>query len=91
MKRCEAPAKRGTGIGTCDRPLDESGRCDNWRDHLGGPEDFYDTVREEMYRMGVQGPHSAHLADAYRKGLARELFMALKDGGFFDRYAEANR
>lgn len=55
----------------------------------GGPEDFYDTVREEMYRMGVKGSHSAFPHEEYRKGLARELYMALKDGGFFDRYLEA--
>lgn len=34
MARCEAEAKRGTGTGTCDRPLDEHGYCDRASDHL---------------------------------------------------------
>jgi hypothetical protein len=32
--RCEANARRGTGTGTCDRPLDSHGQCDRAGDHL---------------------------------------------------------
>lgn len=34
VKRCEANAKRGTGTGMCNRPLDETGHCDREGDHL---------------------------------------------------------
>lgn len=33
-ERCEANAKRGTGTGMCNRPLDETGHCDREGDHL---------------------------------------------------------
>lgn len=32
--RCEEFAKRGTGYGACDRPLDEHGYCDRPGDHI---------------------------------------------------------
>ena len=32
--KCEAEAKRGTGIGTCDKPLDQHGRCGYERNHI---------------------------------------------------------
>jgi hypothetical protein len=32
--RCDANAKRGTGTGICDRPLDEHGQCDRADKHL---------------------------------------------------------
>lgn len=32
--RCEAEAKRGTGTGACDRPLDEHGQCDRAAQHI---------------------------------------------------------
>jgi len=32
--RCDANARRGTGTGTCDRPLDSHGQCDRASDHL---------------------------------------------------------
>lgn len=31
---CEANARKGTGTGICDRPLDELGQCDRASDHL---------------------------------------------------------
>lgn len=31
---CDANAKRGTGTGVCNRPLDEHGQCDRAGDHL---------------------------------------------------------
>lgn len=33
-KTCDANAKRGTGTGICDRPLDEHGNCPNASNHL---------------------------------------------------------
>lgn len=32
--RCEAQARKGTGTGICDRPLDTNGYCDRANDHL---------------------------------------------------------
>lgn len=32
--RCEEFARRGTGVGTCDLPLDVHGRCDRAGNHL---------------------------------------------------------
>lgn len=34
MRACEANAKKGTGSGMCDRPLDQHGYCDRASDHL---------------------------------------------------------
>lgn len=34
-RRCEADARKGTGTGTCNRPLDSHGQCDRAADHLG--------------------------------------------------------
>ncbi len=34
IKRCEALAHKGTGVGTCDRPLDEHGNCDRAASHV---------------------------------------------------------
>lgn len=34
MATCDANARRGTGTGMCDRPLDEHGQCDRAGDHL---------------------------------------------------------
>lgn len=34
MTRCGAFARRGTGTGTCERPLDEHGQCDRAGQHL---------------------------------------------------------
>lgn len=34
VERCEADARRGTGTGVCDRPLDSYGRCDRASDHV---------------------------------------------------------
>lgn len=31
---CDANARRGTGTGVCDRPLDQHGQCDRAADHL---------------------------------------------------------
>lgn len=31
---CDANAKRGTGTGPCDRPLDEHGYCGHEREHI---------------------------------------------------------
>jgi hypothetical protein len=31
---CEALARRGTGTGMCNRPLDERGQCDRASDHI---------------------------------------------------------
>jgi hypothetical protein len=31
---CEAFARKGTGYGACNRPLDKDGYCDNARDHV---------------------------------------------------------
>jgi hypothetical protein len=31
---CEANARRGTGTGMCDRPLNEHGYCDRAADHI---------------------------------------------------------
>lgn len=31
---CEALARKGTGEGMCDRPLDSHGRCDRASDHI---------------------------------------------------------
>jgi hypothetical protein len=31
--RCEALARKGTGTGVCDRPLDDHGQCDRASDH----------------------------------------------------------
>lgn len=33
-KRCEARARKGTGEGTCDRPLDKHGNCDRASSHI---------------------------------------------------------
>lgn len=33
-QRCEANARRGTGTGMCDRPLDAHGYCDRASDHI---------------------------------------------------------
>lgn len=33
-KRCEALAVRGTGVGVCDRQLDEKGQCDRASSHV---------------------------------------------------------
>lgn len=33
-ERCASYARRGTGAGLCDRPLDEHGYCDRPSDHL---------------------------------------------------------
>jgi hypothetical protein len=33
-KRCEALARKGTGIGACDQPLDERGYCPRPNDHI---------------------------------------------------------
>jgi len=33
-KKCEENARKGTGTGVCDRPLDKNGRCDRAADHL---------------------------------------------------------
>jgi hypothetical protein len=32
---CGANARRGTGTGICDRPLDELGQCDRASNHIG--------------------------------------------------------
>lgn len=32
--RCEAQARKGTGTGMCDRPLDRHGNCDRAGDHI---------------------------------------------------------
>ena len=34
-KRCEELARKGTGTGTCDRPLDAHGQCDRAGEHMG--------------------------------------------------------
>lgn len=34
VRYCDANARRGTGTGICDRPLDEIGQCDRASDHL---------------------------------------------------------
>jgi len=34
VQRCEARARKGTGEGSCDTPLDERGRCPRSRQHL---------------------------------------------------------
>lgn len=31
---CEAYARKGTGFGTCARPLDDNGYCDRSADHI---------------------------------------------------------
>lgn len=31
---CDAYARRGTGTGMCNRPLDSHGRCDRASDHI---------------------------------------------------------
>lgn len=31
---CEAFARKGTGFGSCDRPLDKDGYCDRAGDHM---------------------------------------------------------
>lgn len=33
--RCDANAKRGTGTGMCDHPLNEHGGCPNASNHIG--------------------------------------------------------
>lgn len=33
MSNCEALARKGTGYGVCDRPLDEHGQCDRPETH----------------------------------------------------------
>jgi hypothetical protein len=33
-RRCEARARKGTGVGTCNRPLDDHGQCDRASDHF---------------------------------------------------------
>lgn len=35
--RCGAEARRGTGTGVCDRPLDGHGYCDRASDHIEAP------------------------------------------------------
>jgi hypothetical protein len=34
LHRCEAEARKGTGTGVCDAPLDKHGNCPNVGDHL---------------------------------------------------------
>jgi hypothetical protein len=34
VDRCSENARRGTGTGACDRPLDGYGQCDRASDHL---------------------------------------------------------
>lgn len=34
-RHCDAHARRGTGTGVCDRPLDRHGGCDRAADHVG--------------------------------------------------------
>ena len=34
---CEAYARKGTGTGTCDRPLDAHGQCDRASSHIAAP------------------------------------------------------
>jgi hypothetical protein len=34
VSRCEVAARKGTGEGVCDRPLDKHGQCDRAADHL---------------------------------------------------------
>jgi hypothetical protein len=34
QRKCEARARRGTGEGMCDRPLDEHEQCDRAADHI---------------------------------------------------------
>lgn len=36
-RRCESYARKGTGTGTCDRPLDRHGYCDWAGDHIEAP------------------------------------------------------
>lgn len=31
---CDALAKKGNGLGMCNRPLDEHGNCDRASDHI---------------------------------------------------------
>lgn len=38
MKRCEEFARKGTGHGACDRPLDDQGYCDRASDHVESEE-----------------------------------------------------
>lgn len=33
-RRCEAYARRGTGTGLCDQPLDDLGQCSRASDHI---------------------------------------------------------
>lgn len=35
IEYCLAEAKRGTGTGVCDKPLDERGNCTNPTNHIG--------------------------------------------------------
>ena len=51
MKRCEEKAIRGTGTGTCDRPLDDQGRCPNWRKHVvEADKEFLDRLDQQALR-----------------------------------------
>ena len=34
VRVCDAEAKRGTGTGACNRPLDSRGQCDRAASHL---------------------------------------------------------
>lgn len=34
IKRCEAEARKGTGTGMCNQPLDEHGNCPRANDHI---------------------------------------------------------
>jgi hypothetical protein len=36
VRRCDKRARKGTGEGVCDRPLDERGQCDRAADHIEG-------------------------------------------------------
>ena len=37
QQRCDELAYRGTGVGVCDRPLNEHGLCDRASDHIPDP------------------------------------------------------
>lgn len=52
-KRCEVIAKKGTGTGSCDTPLDSYLDCPNARNHL---EDEFDGPPQPIRRRKKRKP-----------------------------------
>lgn len=58
--RCGALARRGTGTGVCDRPLDEHGNCDRASAHVDVPVGpTYSNAPDYVNQPGFPGPDEA--------------------------------